>query len=680
MKSPIAENLRGPLQVALLVFLVALAPLLWLFAHLRHDATLRDNERLAELVTATRKALMNESVKHDGLMRAWRNRIATGGIPTNDAEWESIFEGPKSLGLGRFRAVGFARWEDGDRLIVRFSRSQKAEEEIPVGTDLGALPEIRAAVEKSSQRGEVTRVGEIVFSAIGKRAVALTSLTTDKHERAVILTTLGTQDFLTPTQTIWAKTGTMGGIGNQYIQNDSLPGVGEGIVKIDLASSSGKISPGFQWSSAFGDLRLRFRPGPKFARDSLADEAWIVLGGGTFVALLLATLAWMQARQRSVLRDQVRHRTTELREANVSLSQYKAVVETTSDLVGLCDMDGTPIFMNRAGRSLLGIGPDESLDAYPFDRIHTPENLKLFASEGIPHAMEHGSWSAEINMRHGDGHEIPVAFEGVVIKSTEGDSFNLGCIARDITASRQLDLQLRASLENERELVRLKSQFVNTVSHEFRTPLGVILSSTDILTHYLDRLTEVSRRDHLNDIFQSCKHMSRMLEQVLVLGGIEAGNASFVRLPLDLAALLSRIADESSSASLGGPIRLEIATDLAGASGDEGLMRHIFLNLLSNARKYSAPDAAIEFAAGRNGGDAVFTVRDHGIGIPAKDLPHLFESFSRGSNVEDAPGTGLGLSIVERCVHLHAGTVAIESEEGRGTLVTLRLPLFIPQS
>ena len=83
-------------------------------------------------------------------------------------------------------------------------------------------------------------------------------------------------------------------------------------------------------------------------------------------------------------------------------------------------------------------------------------------------------------------------------------------------------------------------------------------------------------------------------------------------------------------------------------------------------------------AAGRNGGDAVFTVRDHGIGIPAKDLPHLFESFSRGSNVADAPGTGLGLSIVERCVHLHAGTVAIESEQGHGTLVTVRLPLFIP--
>ena len=668
----------------MLVFLVVLTPLGWFFTRLRHDAALRDHERLSELADTIRKALSNDGIKHQHLMQTWRKRISASQPPLDAAAWERIFDGPESQQLGRFRAVGYASWDDADHLIVRFCKSYLTNERVAIGADLAAIPAVLAALEKekTAMRGMVSYAGPIDLPAVGTRAFAITSLIDHSESRGVIFTSAVAADCLSPVLTQWTRIGTLGGTGNSYTQSDSLPGVNEGQVRIEIIPPGGQVPAGhlpeIHLPNGIADLHLVFLPGPKFTRDSLAAEAWIVLGSGTFVALLLATLTWMQARSRSLLHARVQSQTAELREANVMLGQYKAVIETTSDLVGLCRMDGTPIFMNQAGRKLLGVGPDESLDAYPFERIHTPETQQRFASEGIPHAMEHGSWSAEINLCHRDGHEIPVAFEGVMIHSPMGDSFDLGCIARDITASRQLDLALRTSLENQRELVRLKSQFVNTVSHEFRTPLGVILSSTDILTHYLDRLPEANRKEHLADIFQSCKHMSRMLEQVLVLGGIETGNAAFLRLTLDLAALFSRIADESSSANHGGLIHLNVAADLAGASGDESLMRHIFLNLLSNAQKYSAPDAAVELAAVRDDLDAVFTVRDHGIGIPASDLPHLFESFARGSNVKDAPGTGLGLAIVARCVHLHGGTLSIESEEGHGTLVTVRLPLFTP--
>lgn len=672
------------MEAALLVFLVVIAPLGWFFTRLRHDAALRDHERLSELANTARKALLNDGIKHQRLMQTWVKRVSTCQQPLDAAAWERLFDGPESQQLGRFRAVGYAAWDDARHLVVRFCKSYQTNESLAIGTDLAAIPAILTALEKgkTAMSGVVSYADPVDLPAIGTRAFAITSLMDHSPTRGIIFTSAVAADCLVPFLTPWRRVGTLGGAGDSYTQNDSLPGVNEGQVRIEIIPPGGHVPvgnfPEIHLLTGVADLHLVFLPGLNFTRDSLAAEAWIVLGSGTFVALLLAALTWTQARQRSVLHARVQSQTAELREANVMLGQYKAIIETTSDLVGLCAMDGTPIFMNQAGRKLLGIEPNESLDAYPFDRIHTLETQQTFASEGIPHAMEHGSWSAEIHLRHRDGHEIPVAFEGVVIRSSGGDSFDLGCIARDITANRQLDLQLRTSLENERELVRLKSQFVNTVSHEFRTPLGVILSSTDILTHYLDRLSEDNRKEHLTDISHSCKHMSRMLEQVLVLGGIEAGNASFIGLPLDLASLLSRIADESNSANHGGMIHLEVAENLAESSGDESLMRHIFLNLLSNAQKYSPPDAPVAFAAARDGGDAVFTVRDHGIGIPATDLPHLFESFSRGSNVKDVPGTGLGLSIVARCVHLHGGTLAIDSEEGRGTLVTVRLPLFIP--
>ncbi len=678
MKRALAQNLRGPLRVALLVFLVVLTPLIWLFVKLRDEAATRDMARLDELRAATRKLLTNDSTKHQQLMQTWRKRVTSSGIPQDAAAWELLFDGPESLRLGRFRSVGMAQWEEGGRLIVRFGKGQDTDEPISNDTDLSRWPKILAALEaeKSVMRGMVVGAGSIEISPMRKRTIALTSLQPDDKEGAVVFTTTVTEDFLTPTLTVWNRTGTQGGVGDEHVQKDQLPGVSEGMVTIKSVEPSGPVHPEFQWSSVFGDLNLNFQPGPKFARDSLSDEPWIVLIGGTSIALLLATLAWMQARQHRTLQHQVRTKTADLLEANAALNCYKAIIETTSDLVGLCEMDGTPIFMNRAGRHLLGIGSEESLAAFPFERILAPENLELFAQKGIPHAMEHGSWSAEIQMIHGDGHEIPVSFEGVVIRAATGDETNLGCIARDITASRQLDVQLRASLDQERELVALKSQFVNTVSHEFRTPLGVILSSADILRCYLDRLTDETRHLHLTDISESCKQMSRMLEQVLDLGGIEMTGVSCRYDPIDLAGLLSRIIDESRSATQGGEVVLKVGPDLVGATGDEALLRHIFLNLISNSLKYSSPDAEADFEVERKGGNALFTLRDRGIGIPQADVPRLFESFLRGSNVSNTPGTGLGLAIVKRSTTLHGGIISIESELGRGTLVTVCLPLF----
>jgi signal transduction histidine kinase len=124
------------------------------------------------------------------------------------------------------------------------------------------------------------------------------------------------------------------------------------------------------------------------------------------------------------------------------------------------------------------------------------------------------------------------------------------------------------------------------------------------------------------------------------------------------------------------PIEFSAGRLPARAAGDTALVRHIFTNLLSNAVKYSSPGSAVQFAVERDGRDAVFRVADHGIGIPEADLKQLFESFHRGGNVGEIPGTGLGMVLVKRCVELHRGDIAVESVEGRGTTVTVRLPLF----
>jgi signal transduction histidine kinase len=108
---------------------------------------------------------------------------------------------------------------------------------------------------------------------------------------------------------------------------------------------------------------------------------------------------------------------------------------------------------------------------------------------------------------------------------------------------------------------------------------------------------------------------------------------------------------------------------------DAQLLRHILLNLLTNALKYSPPESAVDCSvAAEDAGTLLFSVRDHGIGIPAQDLPRLFETFHRGANVGNVQGTGIGLHIVKQCVDLHRGSIDVDSTPGRGTLFHVRLP------
>jgi signal transduction histidine kinase len=261
------------------------------------------------------------------------------------------------------------------------------------------------------------------------------------------------------------------------------------------------------------------------------------------------------------------------------------------------------------------------------------------------------------------------------VAAREGDlrALNLGLERR--VAERTEDLN--QALAREKELSEIKSSFVSMVSHEFRTPLGVIVSAADVLRRYYDRLTPVKRDGHLEMIFRSTKNLAALIDEVLLLGRVEEGRMKFAPAPMELEKFCRSLCDEVFSATGGVcQIRVELEGTLNGAVADEALLRHVLANLLSNACKYSDSGQLVEFHCRRAGESAIFVVRDHGIGIPEKDQAQLFTSFTRASNVGSRPGTGLGLVVVQRCVKLHGGELTIESAVGVGTTATVTLPLF----
>ena len=213
-------------------------------------------------------------------------------------------------------------------------------------------------------------------------------------------------------------------------------------------------------------------------------------------------------------------------------------------------------------------------------------------------------------------------------------------------------------------------------SHEFRTPLATILSSSELLRFYSDRMADEEKTAKLGTIDEAVRRMTAMLDRILLISRAEAGMLEFSPQPLDLRGLCLAIVEEVriSHPDAKALIRLDWSGDADGGAYDEKLLRHILGNLLSNALKYSPEGGEVALTVTVSPAATLFAVRDQGIGIPPDDLPHLFDSFHRGANVGDIQGTGLGLPIVKASVELHGGRVTVESGAGRGSCFRVTLP------
>jgi signal transduction histidine kinase len=218
---------------------------------------------------------------------------------------------------------------------------------------------------------------------------------------------------------------------------------------------------------------------------------------------------------------------------------------------------------------------------------------------------------------------------------------------------------------------------VAVASHEFRTPLAAILSSVELLDDYDDSFPAEERKEIQGLVKTAVKRMNGMVEQVLITSRLESRGFAFEPRPLPLPELLAQITAEVDRAN-SRTRRVTLAcTDLqAMREVDERLLRHILANLLSNALKYSPPEAPVRCTATGLGGVLALTITDQGIGIPQADIPRLFKTFHRGTNVGNVQGTGIGLHIVKECVELHRGSISVDSTAGQGT--TFRVQLHAP--
>lgn len=235
--------------------------------------------------------------------------------------------------------------------------------------------------------------------------------------------------------------------------------------------------------------------------------------------------------------------------------------------------------------------------------------------------------------------------------------------------------ELKHSLDKEKELNLLKTRFVSTASHEFRTPLSTILSSAYLLQKYVNTEDQPKRDKHIERISSSVNMLTDILNDFLSVGKIEEGKIATKYSLFNISDNINEVINElkplvKKEQSIVCQCMVKKQVWL-----DPSMLKHIIMNLLSNAIKFSSDNAVITVEAKQKGKQLELSVSDNGIGISREDQQHLFERFFRGANAANIQGTGLGLHIVKKYAELMNGTVQCRSELEKGTsfIVTFHL-------
>jgi len=388
------------------------------------------------------------------------------------------------------------------------------------------------------------------------------------------------------------------------------------------------------------------------------------------------------AIENAQLYDELRHYASQL-EHNVaertaelyrSKERVEAVLTNSSDAIVVTLTNGIIEQTNPAFNISLRYRPGEA-EGIPMAMLVEPDKRDLLTSAFHMVVSGYQPERLELTVCRKDGSvfDADVALSPIVEPNSQRVT-GIVCSLRDITARKRMETGLRQALEKERELNELKTRFISIVSHEFRTPLATIQTTVDNLRLHLSRMTSDQATVRFEKIHTQIEHMTALLEDVLTLGRMESGRTEFNPETLDLDAFLREINDEFLQTR-----KVQHLTYVASGCAnpvqvDRKLIRQVFTNLLSNAVKYSPADSPINVELAFEAREVLIRVKDSGIGIPTKDQMQLFTAFYRAANVGSISGTGLGLAIAKHAVDLHGGTIAVESEIGKGTTFTVAIP------
>lgn len=378
-------------------------------------------------------------------------------------------------------------------------------------------------------------------------------------------------------------------------------------------------------------------------------------------------------KHRLHLEELVDERTSELKSSE---ERFRALAENTHDIIIRLNSKLEFVYVNPIFEKLSGISPGAILGK-TIREIRMPNEvveleaalLKVFETKELnKHEMQlpNGSW-----------------FDWSIIPEFDlgGNVVTIVLNGRDITERINLEESIKNALENEKVLNEMKSKFISTASHEFRTPLTTVLSSAELLERYGRKWNVEKYNEQILNIRNSVDYLTQLINDILTIGKAETGKMELNLKQLDFYEFCLNIIKEITSlTTYKHMISFNYLTEHKYFFLDEKLLRFILMNLLTNSIKYSPAGGKIELVTDYTTDQLIIKISDEGIGISEKDQKVLFEPFHRGSNIQNIPGTGLGLSIVKRSVELLNGRIEIKSEVNCGSTFTIFIPVELDYS
>lgn len=373
-----------------------------------------------------------------------------------------------------------------------------------------------------------------------------------------------------------------------------------------------------------------------------------------------------------------------LREYN---DRFEILSKATNDAIWDWDVDANTVVWNHGIESIFGYSERETKNAMSWweEKVHPDDRDRVAKEIEEVFASKSRNWISEYSYRCADGsykhvldrayiiyrnHE-PVRMIGAMQDITEVTEYRLSLEKKVEDRTRELNQALR----KEQEAVETQKRFVSMASHEFRTPLSTILLSSGYMKKFFTKMSKADIEQKILTIEKQVNHMTVLLEDVLTVGKGEAGKIQVSLQEINVEHFLKTVSQEVIG-SRGKGYRIDMKLNLGQRlfNTDEGLMRNIVINLLTNAIKFSPDSKTIELTASLEKAGLRLSVKDFGMGISPDDQKRLFEPFYRGTNIQTISGTGLGLSIVKKAVDLLKGDIEVSSNSGAGTEFIVTLP------
>jgi PAS domain S-box-containing protein len=344
--------------------------------------------------------------------------------------------------------------------------------------------------------------------------------------------------------------------------------------------------------------------------------------------------------------------------------KYRMLVERVSDGFLALDAEWNIIYINQVAEKMM---------RRPLGYL-LGKNLWLEYPEIIDDSFAKSFHQAMKTQQNIHLKEFITSYDAWVEANIYPSATGISIFFRDATEQKKLE-EMSVALEKEKEISELKSRFVSMASHEFRTPLSTVLSSTYLIQKYALTEDQPKREKHIQRIISSVNLLTEILNDFLSVGRIEEGKVQARLSEFNISKLITEITEDMGESLKQGQEIQYSHHGIDGVNMDPSMLKHIMFNLLSNATKFSPENSLITVTSVVGKSAVVISVKDNGIGISQEDQKHLMELFFRGENARNIQGTGLGMHLVSRYSALMNGSLVCKSELNKGTEFTVTFNL-----